>query len=176
MIKNYFMIDYIKKYITPITIGIVIILALPILTLPIPIFMMKIIDTYIPNKNITNIENYGLIILTLFTLNRVLSYIQTIIFYKYNCKIVKDIRVDLFSKIFHGKLTQTNKFKGGDICTRIEDDIKNLNVLFINNIADIIKDSFTFLVCFIMMIRISIIFTAIFICILIYLYKCNHIF
>ncbi|HDY8180267.1 TPA: ABC transporter ATP-binding protein [Vibrio vulnificus] len=168
MIKNYFMLEYVKNYKLQISIGIGLILLLPFLSLPIPIMMMNIIDIHIPNRDLDSLKIYGFIIVLLFSLSSILSYIQTVIFYKYNCKIVKDIRLDLFSKVFNGELQKINTFKPGDICARIEDDIKNLSVLFVNNVANLVKDVVTFLVCFFMMMNISLYFSIVFFMVLVF--------
>lgn len=155
MKDSYFILKFLKNYKKPVIFGASLILISPAFTIMIPIMIKNIIDSDIPSGNIDNLARNFIIILIMFIISKLVSYLQSVVFYKTNCRVVKDVRNELFKKIFSCNIQDTLIYENGDLVTRVEDDIKNLSVLFVNQIASLITSIITLFASVYMMISIS---------------------
>lgn len=156
-----FMFSFIKKYRIKVFYGALLIILLPIISLPIPLLMKNLIDVYIPSKVIFNITNCCILIIILFIISKFFSYISSRLFYTINCQIVQDIRTALFERFFNSQINNTKEYTKSEIVTIIEDDIKKVDIFFVNQLANITKDIITLIVSIIMLIKISFLMSSI---------------
>lgn len=153
--KNNIILKHSTKYIKTILIGLIFLIISPLLTMLIPILKMKIIDEYIAIKDYKAIINTILFIISLHTVSHIFEWIHNKIFYTTNCKIVRDVRGDIFYHIFFSKLSDTKEYEVGDLITRTEDDIKNMSVFLIDVIVNALRNIIVTIISLAMLVYIS---------------------
>lgn len=150
-----FILGFVKRYKYQVAWGAILIILTPLIILPIPMLVKNLIDVDIPKGDINNIVKYSFMILALFFISKLFSFIQSKIFYITNCKMVQDIRSTLVYKYFNSNVLSTLDYDKGDITTIIEEDIKNISIFFIDKIASIARDIISIIISVYMLISIS---------------------
>lgn len=135
-----FVLRFIKSYKAQIFFGICIIVIYPLLTIRIPMMMKDMIDVIIPSKDLVRINMAMWSMVILFILSRILKYAEDRIFAEVNLHMVRDIRVSLFGHIMKSDIDDTSAYTKGDLITRVEEDIKSIVVLFVDEIARCVQN------------------------------------
>lgn len=130
-----FVLRFVRKYKMRIFLGLCIILLYPLLTIRIPMMMKDMIDITIPSKDLVHINMAMWSMIILFVISRILKYAEDRIFAEVNLHMVRDIRIALFSHIVKSGVEDTSNYTKGDLITRVEEDIKSIVVLFVDEIA-----------------------------------------
>ncbi|SHI40083.1 ATP-binding cassette, subfamily B, MsbA [Dethiosulfatibacter aminovorans DSM 17477] len=143
------LLHYFAKFRKSIILGVVGIFVLSLFLLPTPFITRYIIDDLIPNKNTTMLISLLLILLLFIILQKVISYLTSYIFIKINSKIIIDLRSDLLKKILMMKVREKEQFTTGYLISRIQDDTKALQSLFVNSFAGILREILKFIFGFI---------------------------
>ena len=144
--KKIFLKKYLNKHTYYLVLGAVSIFFLSILLLPTPLITRHIIDHTLPNKDLDQLIIFILIVFGLLLIQKLVSFLQNILFYKINAKIIYDIKLDLLKKINNLPLRVSKKYGTGYLISRINSDTGRLRSLFADTIIHIIKDILTFLV------------------------------
>jgi len=144
--NNKFIIKYLLKYYYQLIIGAILIILLSILLLPTPFITRHILDIILPNKDLKNLVTFIILIFGLLLIQKTLSYLQNLLFFNINAKIIYDIKLDLLKKINNLPLKISKKYGTGYLISRINSDTGRLRSLFADTIIHIIKDILTFLV------------------------------
>ncbi|QUH29817.1 ABC transporter transmembrane domain-containing protein [Vallitalea guaymasensis] len=161
-LKNFFRL--VIRYKKEVIIGIILIFIPPLIMVQIPLKVKEIFDEIIPEKDIERLVISILMIAIMFLTSKIIEFIHGVLFYEINCKIVKNIRAELFNKVINSNFKELNNFKIGDLITRIEDDIKNTRVFFVDNVARMLSNFISLLISIYMMIRLSYILSSISLC------------
>ncbi len=164
--KYHILLKNTLKYKKTVFIGMLLVLIQPFVVVQIPMKVKEAFDNVIPNKNTEGLINVIIIISIMFISGKIIEYITDILFYEVNCKIVKNIRIELFDKVINSKINDLNKFESADIITRVEEDIKNIGVFFVNNIANMLSDTLSLFFALYMMMKLSYILGVIMLCLL----------
>lgn len=105
-----------------------------------PFYAKKIIDQFIALRSIQNVFLSSAIMVTLSIATYVFKLTQVYIGNLAGQKIMRDIRLDFFSKITRFEIDTFNKEPSGKIITRITNDVENLNELLNSGIIALISD------------------------------------
>jgi len=146
MIKRNILFPNLKPYSAPLILGGILILASSLLLLPTPLLTRQILDKSIPSGNST--ELFALIALAfgILLFQRTIGYIQGMLFYKVNNRIVFDIRLALLKKIGRTQIGVLKQYGNGYLMSRINSDTESLRSLFADTMVNILKDSLTLIV------------------------------
>jgi len=138
--------SYLKPYSAPLILGGILILASSLLLLPTPLLTRQILDQSIPSGNST--ELFALIALAfgILLFQRTIGYVQGMLFYKVNNRIVFDIRFALLKKIGRTQIGVLKQYGNGYLMSRINSDTESLRSLFADTMVNILKDSLTLIV------------------------------
>lgn len=117
-----------------------------------PYLIKQIIDIDFSSENITQImlEFITIYILAHFAFV-IFKYIKKAITNKTICKILKDIRKEVFDKVLNFKMITFNKYNSAELYTRLTDDIDNLWELFFGIINMVVNNSLYIIFMIIMM-------------------------
>jgi len=97
-INKIFLFKYLKRHISLLILGGMLILILSVLLIPIPFLTKYILDTILPEKNFEKLVYIVFIVLFLLFFQKIISFFQNYLFYKINAKIIYDIKLDLLKK------------------------------------------------------------------------------
>lgn len=140
------LLPYFSQYKTPIIFGILGIFSLSLLLLPTPFISRHIIDFTIPAKDKTSLIYLMILLLFFLILQKAISYFTSLVFIKTNSKIIMHLRKDLLSKILSLETKEKEQYTNGYLMSRIHDDTKTLQALFVNSFAGILKDVIKFFI------------------------------
>jgi len=115
-----------------------------LLLLPTPLITMHLIDNVLPEKDLSTLNTWCIIVLVLLLVKSGASFIQDLNFNRFNEKVVFSIQLDLLRSI--QKTIGNRKHKSGYLLSRLKDDPYYLHGLFANSGLSFIKDIITFLV------------------------------
>jgi ATP-binding cassette subfamily B protein len=99
-------------------------------TLLAPLIIAYVIDTYIVTKEFSGVLTYGAILLALYTLAMVTSYLQTRLMGGVGQRVLFKLRDSLFHKIQSLPVAFFDANKTGDLISRINNDTDKLNQFF----------------------------------------------
>lgn len=165
----------IKNYRKPIiVVGILLLTCDFLSTLP-PYIVKQVIDVGFSNESTINKTIcLALIYVFIHLIRLIFKYIRDICINETICKILRDIRKTLFSKILNFRMNTFNKYNSAELYTRLTSDVDNLFNLFFGFLYKILSNLLSIIFMVIMMfmanINLAIIgsFTIIFISIIIY--------
>lgn len=165
----------IKNYRKPIiVVGILLLTCDFLSTLP-PYIVKQVIDVDFSNESAINKTIYlALVYVFIHLIRLIFKYIRDICINETICKILRDIRKTLFSKILNFRMNTFNKYNSAELYTRLTSDVDNLFNLFFGFLYKILSNLLSIIFMVIMMfmanINLAIIgsFTIIFISIIIY--------
>ncbi|PIE77856.1 MAG: hypothetical protein CSA15_11205 [Candidatus Delongbacteria bacterium] len=141
-----FLYNIAKKYLIPLSIASILLLISTTLILPIPFFTKRLLDYTIPNKDFHELLTIiGGILLVIF-FQKTLNYLQGIIFYKINNKIIFDIKISILKILQITKISEINNLGNGYIISKLSYDTENLRSLFADNLIQIFKNFITLLI------------------------------
>ncbi|MBE6150490.1 MAG: ABC transporter ATP-binding protein [Firmicutes bacterium] len=117
-----------------------------------PIIIGKLIDNFGSN----NIYIYFIILLILILLYFIFNYLSNIILKRTMLRITNEIRNDFIKKINSLKISNLDKYKSGDITSRIVNDIDFINDGGVEFINQLITSILTIIIIFIIMFSLNI--------------------
>ncbi len=137
---------YFKRHIFFLIIGTLSIFFLSLLILPTPLITRRIIDNTLPQKNLQELVFLIGLVFALLIVTRLLSYFQSMLFYKINSRVILSLRTDMLKKINRLPMSIFKKYSTGYLMSRINEDTGRLQSLFVDTIVSIFKDVLTFIV------------------------------
>ena len=146
MKKYIYLFSYLEKYKHILIGGAVMLLVLSLMILPMPMLTRHILDETIPNSNLKELFYLLGVVLGILLLQKIISYFQSILFFKVNAKVIYDIKLDLLKKINKLPSAILKKYGIGYLMSRINADTDRLRSLFADTLVHIIKDVLTFVV------------------------------
>ena len=117
-----------------------------------PIIIGKLIDNFGSN----NIYIYFIVLLILILLYFIFNYLSNIILKRTMLRITNEIRNDFIKKINSLKISNLDKYKSGDITSRIVNDIDFINDGGVEFINQLITSILTIIIIFIIMFSLNI--------------------
>jgi ATP-binding cassette subfamily B multidrug efflux pump len=108
-----------------------------------PIFLMKIMDDYIPNKNITGIVMISLVLLVIYFIISVIIRMKTTITSRLGQNIIHTIRSDIFKHLQELPFSYYDDKPHGKIQVRVVNYVNSLSDLLSNGIVNTITDLFS---------------------------------
>lgn len=128
-----------------VTIAIVAVLVTSATTLMVPMIIAHIVDTYLAEKDFQGVLVFSGILLIIFILGTISSYIQIVVMGGVGRRLLFNLRNKLFNKLQELPIAFFNQNKTGDLISRINSDTDKLNqffsqalMQFVGNIALII--------------------------------------
>lgn len=106
----------------------------------IPYYAKKIIDQFIASRIIQEVFSSSIIMLALAIATYLFKLAQVYVGNLAGQKIMRDIRLDFFSKLTKFEIETFNREPSGKIITRITNDVENLNELLNSGIIALISD------------------------------------
>ena len=145
------LLSYIKHYRLAFAIASISVLLLAAFAAIRPILLMKIVDDFISTKNSRQVLYFSLIMFGVLLLQVIFQFL--FIFYAnfLGQYIIKDIRLQLFKKISHFKMSYFNNTAVGKIVTRAVSDIETIASIFGQGLFTIISDLLKMIVIIIVM-------------------------
>lgn len=110
-----------------------------------PYLLQQIIDVGIAEKSKTVIVKYSIIILTTIILNIVIGYFMKIKFVVLGQKLSKKIKKSIFDNFNSQSLDKYMTYKTGDLVSILENDVKNVEVLFTYLTSDFLTNCISFI-------------------------------
>lgn len=142
----------IKKHIKSILLAGVLIIICNALSTIHPYLIKQIIDIDFSSSNIVEVIIQFILAYTLAHIAFIVfKYLRKITTNKIVCKILKDIRSEVFNKVLNFKMITFNKYNSAELYTRLTDDIDNLWELFFGIINMVINNGTYILFMIIMM-------------------------
>lgn len=142
IIKLY--LEILKGYWVKIILFGLILICSSFLLFPIPFLIRQVIDTIIPNKDIWKLIQHISLVILLIILSHIFMYSSSIFFLKINTNMIFKLKQFLLQKIFMAYRKETEKSNIGFFLSRIEEDTKRLNNLFIDRFVLLFSDFFKF--------------------------------
>ncbi|WP_251862328.1 ABC transporter ATP-binding protein [Clostridium sp. Marseille-Q2269] len=147
MIKKY--TNFYKEYLHIFTknqiIGMLILIIYSASNIIYPYFLKLIIDDAITNKDLQKLLLYTSIMIVIIGISILFRYIKTIYFFNLGKKISIHIKNKIISKIFQYNLVFFRNYKVGEIISILEQDVINIQTLFMNVVNDIFINVMTFI-------------------------------
>ena len=152
---------YIKPYRKDLFITILLMSISSVLVLLTPIFLMQIIDDYIPNKNIKAIILVSLLQLVIFLLISVILSFKISLTSKIGQNIIHKIRSDVFEHLQALPFSYYDDKPHGKIQVRVVNYVNSLSDLLSNGIVNTITDLFSLLFIIVFMLFVNVKLTLI---------------
>lgn len=142
MINNAYrrFIPYFSKYKIMLVITFVSTVIASITSAIIPFLLKSLIDTLISKKDFSHIKLSFIIFVSLVFANIVFKLLQIYVGNLTGQRIMRDIRLDMFSRVSRFRLQSFTKEPTGKIITRITNDIENMNELLNAGIISLLAD------------------------------------
>lgn len=107
-----------------------------------PVIISHTIDTYIQNKNFTGVLLFSAILLGVYALGLVASYVQTKVMGTIGRRVLFRLRNTLFTKLQQLPLGFFNQNRAGDLISRINNDTDKLNQVFAQSLVQLAANLF----------------------------------
>jgi ATP-binding cassette subfamily B protein len=110
-----------------------------------PVILQRIIDGYILTGGeaaLEGIKKGALVFLGLLTAALIFSFFETLFMALSGQKVMKALRMDLYSHILHRSLAFIGSHPTGRLMTRITNDVETVNELFTSAVTSLLKDIF----------------------------------
>ena len=129
---------YLKRQKISLILVVVIVIITSILSLLAPYLMGLAVDNIL-NKDINKTLKTLMILLSVFLLNSLFTWVQTYIMVIVSQNTIRDIRKDLFSKLQSLSLRFFDKHSHGDLMSRVTNDIDNINIALTQSVVTIMS-------------------------------------
>ncbi|KAB2451885.1 ABC transporter ATP-binding protein [Bacillus sp. CH126_4D] len=110
-----------------------------------PYLMGVIIDQYIVPKDLSGTARMCLLLIAIYGVTVVLTWLQTFVMINVALKTIQKIRQDIFEKIQTLSLRFFDVRSQGDLMSRVTNDIDNLNQALTQSVVQIISSALTFI-------------------------------
>ncbi|MEF7558513.1 ABC transporter ATP-binding protein [Bacillus thuringiensis] len=110
-----------------------------------PYLMGVIIDQYIVPKDVSGTARMCLLLITIYGVTVLLTWLQTFVMVNVALKTIQKIRQDIFKKIQTLSLRFFDVRSQGDLMSRVTNDIDNLNQALTQSVVQIISSALTFI-------------------------------
>ncbi len=112
-------------------------------TLAAPVIIARAVDVYIQAKNYHGILILSGILLGIYIVGSITSYIQTITMGRVGQRVLFNLRNNIFMKLQELPIAFFNQNRAGDLISRINNDTNMLNQFFAQSLAQFIGSSVT---------------------------------
>jgi len=107
-------------------------------TAPIRPYLIKImVDDFIPNNDSAKLLNFAIIWISILVIESLLQYFQIYWANLLGQNIIRDLRIELYRKILHFKLSFFDKTPIGTLVTRVVSDIETIAEVFSHGVISI---------------------------------------
>jgi ATP-binding cassette subfamily B protein len=134
---------YIKPFRKDMVITIVLLTISSALSMLTPIFLMNIMDEYIPNKDITGIVSISLILLVIYFVISYIIRLKTTITSRLGQNIIHKIRSDIFNHLQELPFSYYDDKPHGKIQVRVVNYVNSLSDLLSNGIVNTVTELFS---------------------------------
>lgn len=135
------MIKIVKKYTKQIIIISILLLICDFLAAFPPYIVKQVVDIDFTKENITHtILFFICLYIGIHIGGLIFKYIRDVLINTTICKILRDIREILFSKILNFKMNTFNKYNSSELYTRLTQDVDNMFDLFFGFLYDILSN------------------------------------
>lgn len=155
------LIGYILRYKKEVIIAISFILVSTAANLTLPMLMRIVIDDYVPNADVKSLVITGGIFLVVIGISTVSMKYRIHYMSRLGQNVVRDIRTDIFEHIQTLPFTFYDGRPHGKILVRVVNYVNSLSELLGNGFVQLVVDIFTFIIAFIIMLRLSPVITGI---------------
>jgi subfamily B ATP-binding cassette protein MsbA len=138
--------SYIVRNKTPLLIALGIIVCLSLLQVLIPQITRYVIDVVIPEKRFNLLPWVAAAIILISLLIGVLNFLRSYMMSLFGQRTINNIRNDLYKHLQKLSINFFNNQRTGDLMIRLSQNVNTIGNLVTADIADILADSFTFLV------------------------------
>ncbi len=107
-----------------------------------PIIVGRVIDTYIVTKNFTGVWQYSLLLIGMYLVGLVASYVQTRVMGGVSQRVLFRLRNSIFDKLQDLPVAFFQQNKAGDLISRINNDTDKLGQFFSQSIMQFIGNIF----------------------------------
>jgi subfamily B ATP-binding cassette protein MsbA len=145
------LLSYVKKYRLQFAISTSSVLLLAAAAAVNPVLQRKIVDDYILNKDLQQLLNFSLIMLSVLVLQVILQFLFMYFTNWLGQNIIKDIRTELFSRMLRFKMQYFNTSPVGKLVTRVVSDIETIASIFSQGLFSIISDTLQMIVIMMVM-------------------------
>ncbi len=144
LLKRFF--GYIWRNRTPFFVAMIAIFGLSFLQVFIPQMTRYVIDTVIPNQDLSALPWVAVTILAVSLGIGVLNFLRSYMMSLFGQRTIDDIRNDLYQHIQKLSISFFDSQRTGDLMSRLAQDVNALGGLITADVADILADSVTFVV------------------------------
>lgn len=113
-----------------------------LLSLIAPRLIAHAVDTFIPTRNFNGLLVYAALILGMYIVAFLTSYLQTSLMGKVGQKVLFNLRSALFAKIQSLPVAFFNQNKSGDLISRLNNDTENINQFFSRSLVQLMASLF----------------------------------
>lgn len=130
--KYYFKLLYpfVKKDRGLLFFGLIAMLVSSALRLVDPLILALIIDESIPNQNMQQMLQYGLLFVAVVLISGLLSYLQIVLLSRLGIKVITKFKGEVFRHLLKLPIPWFNKQPVGELIARVESDSERVKVLF----------------------------------------------
>lgn len=126
------------------------------LSLSVPVLIAHTVDTYISHGNLKGVFMFAGIILVMYLLGLVTSYLQTRLMGGVGQRVLFRLRNQVFNKLQDLPIAFFNQNQAGDLISRINNDTDKINQFFSQSVVQFIGSSFLMLGAAIFLLSINI--------------------
>src|SRR4051812_41432226 len=134
---------YLRQQRATLLLTVVIVVATSILTLLGPYLLGRAIDGYILQHNLPGLLRICLVMLVVYSLNSLLTWLQSYIMAGAAQRTVRDIRNDLFERLQTLPLRFFDGRAHGELMSRLTNDVENINQVLSDSVTQIVSGVLT---------------------------------
>ena len=110
--------------------GLIAMLVTSALRLVDPLILALIVDKSIPNKDMSEMMQYGIMFVAVVLISGLLSYLQIVLLSRLGIKVITKFKADVFRHLLKLPIPWFNKQPVGELIARVESDSERVKVLF----------------------------------------------
>lgn len=163
MIEKYkkFYVEYLRTLIKYQIVGLLICVIYSISNIIYPLFLEKIIDEAIADKNINKIIYYTIFMGSIIVVSIIFKYLKIIFYFKLGKNMGEKLKANIIMKLFHYGNKFYNNYKIGEIISIIEQDVGTVQNLYMNVFNNILVNFITIIGLVFITIRMNVVISAV---------------
>ena len=134
------LLKYLRPHLVAVSIAFVAIVGGALVELAQPWLTQTAIDNYIKNKDVVGLQQIATVFFGLLILNFVFEYVQTVVMQTTGQRIMRAIRIEVYSHLQKLDLAFYDKNPVGRMMTRVTTDVDALNDLFASGVVTVFGD------------------------------------
>ncbi|MEI6246176.1 MAG: ABC transporter ATP-binding protein, partial [Acidobacteriota bacterium] len=134
------LLKYLRPHLVAVSIAFVAIVGGALVELAQPWLTQTAIDNYIKNKDVVGLQQIATVFFGLLVLNFLFEYVQTVVMQTTGQRIMRAIRIEVYSHLQKLDLAFYDKNPVGRMMTRVTTDVDALNDLFASGVVTVFGD------------------------------------